>query len=315
MTGAPTDPWLPADEALAGLTIVRRAIAAGDGAALGVDGAIDRVDVLRHHPGRRLTVRVHTGDGTTAIVKLFAKGARKVHLVLDAVAGVDLPGVRAPRVLAFDPDADLLVTDAFTGPTLLEAAAGGDGARIGALASAWLTAGGRRHVRVGRTYRPEDSLARIANRAASFPDRTPAARVERLVARLAATLPPDGPTVLMHGSFRPTHLFDGGDTIGIVDWDGYHQGPLEFDVGTFLATCARHAIERPELATALGHAEDVVRGRVSSMVDPARADFYEALALAKVAGKLGQLVPGSAAAVMEVVERAEWLVCGLERAA
>lgn len=314
MTGAPTEPWLPADEALAGLTIVRRALATGDGAAFGV-GTVDRVDVIRHRPGRRLTLRVHTSDGAIAIAKLFAQGTHKVHLVLEAMAGVDLPGVRTPRVLAFQPDVDLLVTDAFTSPTLLDAVAAGHGARAGALASAWLTAEGRRRVRVGRTYRPEDSLARIANRTASFPDRATAARLERLVARLAATVPPDGPAVLMHGSFRPTHLFDEGDTVGIVDWDGYHQGPLEFDLGTFLATCVRHEIERPELADALGHAEAVVRGRVSSLVDPVRADFYEALALAKVAGKLGQLVPGSATEVMDVVERAEWLVCGLERAA
>lgn len=315
MTGAPTEPWLPADEALAGLTVVRRALTTGDGAAFGVDGAVDRVDIIRHHPGGRLTFRVHTGDGASAIVELFAKGAHKVHLVLEAMASVDLPGVCTPRVLAFHPETNVLVTEALTSPTLLDAVAAGHGARVGALASAWLTAEGRRRVRVSRTYRPEDSLAGIANRTASFPDRATAARVERLVARLAATVPPDGPTVLVHGSFRPTHLLDGGDTVGIVDWHGHHQGALEFDLGTFLAACVRHEIERPELADALGHAEAVVRGRVSSLVDPVRADFYEALALAEVAGKLGQLVPCSAAAVMDVVERAEWLVCGLERAA
>lgn len=291
----PDDPGLP------GLALVGRALAGGDPGVLGLRSPLRRVEVLGHHAGKRATLRLVTGD-EVAIAKVFHRKAERLHRVLAAVADHPIAGVRAARILAFVPEAELIVTDTFPARTLIDAVLSGEGARAGALASHWLAADGRRAMAMGRPVDPLASCRRIAARADTFADRVEASRLTGLLERLAAAVPRPSPPMLVHGSVRHLHVHDGGDAIGLVDWDGYRQGPREFDVGTFLATGVRLALEHPPLTAELEAASAVVRARVDHVCDDERLAFFESLALAKVAGKLGQLPgtpPGALAAVID----------------
>jgi hypothetical protein len=216
-------------------------------------------------------------------------------------------------VVAFRPEAELIITDAFPPTTVLDLVTAGNGERAGMLAARWLTAPERRDIGVGRPYHASESLPKIAARAATFTDRAAAVRLERLLVLLRDAIPAVGPAALMHGSLRHLHLHDCGDAVGLVDWDGHRQGDWEYDIGTFLATSARLGLEEPALVPALAAAEQVVRIRTNA--DGERVRFYEALGLAKVAGKLGQLPSSPPGATVAAIERAERMLLATERVA
>src|SRR5207237_10293778 len=66
--------------------------------------------------------------------------------------------------------------------------------------------------------------------------------------RFAAAALPPAPTRtrakesapgLGHGTLYARHVIDLGDGPGVIDWQQFGQGPVEFDAGTFLATVWR----------------------------------------------------------------------------
>ena len=127
-------------------------------ADLGITGADVQPTVLSYHPAKRCTLRVVTEEASY-IVKLFDGKAGRVHDIVVAVAGAALAGVRAPRVLGFDADLQLLVTDEFPPTTAADLVAAGSGARAGTLAAGWIRAVQHADITMGRTQRPLDSVA------------------------------------------------------------------------------------------------------------------------------------------------------------
>lgn len=301
------EPAFPEDSGLPALALLDRGADQARLAALGIVGANRRAVVLSHHRAKRCTVRVVTDDGV-CIVKVFDRNAARVYAVLVAVAEADLEGVRVPGVLGFDPDLELLVTDEFPPETLADLVAAGDGARAGSLAAAWVAAVQHAEVDLGRPQDPLDSVAKMGRRAATFRDRPLAERFEAALARLAASVPAVERRVLAHASLRLEHLHDCGDAVGLIDWDGYRQAPPEYDAGTFLASTVRFATENPACAPAAAQARAAFLDGCGAVLDPGRLVWFEALALAKVIGKLGQLPHVSSASVHAVLDQAAALV-------
>ena len=284
---------LPRDAALPALSLFDDGADIGRLRTLGIRGTVVARVPLGYHPGRRCTLRLVT-DEAAYIVKVFARRAERVHTVLTALADADFAAVRVPRVLGFDPDVQVLVTDEFPPATLEDLVAQGQGARAGTLAAAWITATQSADLQLGRPIDPLDSIAKHGRRADSFHDGDLADRLRRVLSLLAPRLSTAAEgRVLLHGSFKLEHLHDCGDAVGPIDWDGYRQGPPEYDAATFLATAAGIASEHPEWAGAIAEARTAFLEGCGDGLDPSALRTFEILALAKVIGQAGQ-VPGAA---------------------
>ena len=96
--------------------------------------------------------------------------------------------------------------------------------------------------------------------------------------------------------------------MGLIDWDGYHQAPPEYDASTFLASGARFSAENPQFAPAAAEARAAFLDGCGTVFDPARLVWFETLALGKVIGKLGQLPAVPSATVALVLDQAEALL-------
>jgi hypothetical protein len=72
------------------------------------------------------------------------------------------------------------------------------------------------------------------------------------------------------------HVVDLGAGAGVLDWDGFGQGPPELAAGTFLATLARAAGAAPALRRPAAEAARAFRAAVACHLDPEALAWYEA---------------------------------------
>jgi hypothetical protein len=249
---------MPADPALPALGAMESEGTDATLCAVGLSPPFDGFAVLKHHPGRRCTFALRAA-GRPLVAKAFRD-----------------PGVVEAQMALGDPALRIVVTDHLHGPrntTLLSR-----GAAAGLLAADWLLRQWAAPIRLGPTYGPDDFLARVERNCAPIVAASPAlgARAAEIVATLAADPPAPSRPVLVHGSFSSAHVMDLGGGAGVIDWDGYAQGPRELDAATFLATAAREAIGRPEIAGAVAGAVAAFRGAISGDVDPRALAWYEA---------------------------------------
>ena len=133
-----------------------------------------------------------------------------------------------------------------------------------------------------------ESIVKFHKRAEAFDDPMIGGRLAAVLRRLEPRLPVTDRHVLVHASFKPSHLHDCQDAVGLIDWDGYRQGPVEYDMSTFLATMAFDATVHPERADAVDAARAAFVGACTDLVDPLVLQWFEALALTKVVSRLGQ---------------------------
>jgi hypothetical protein len=271
--GLPLDPALPAFDAIErdGVDATLR--------ALGLPPPFEEIGVLKHHAGSRCTFALRAG-GRRLVAKAF-RGADVSELValLRALERHGLAGPlppTAPRVIAFDPALRLVVIERLDGPSSTALIArGGHGGR---LAADWLRRQWAAPIRLGRPYGPAEFLARVERNCAPIVAVSPrlGSAAKELLGALRDRPPPEGETVLVHGSFSVSHVLDLGAGAGVIDWDGFAQGPPELDAATFLASLARTGDHRPTLARAAARAAAAFRGGIALDVDPAALAWYEA---------------------------------------
>lgn len=263
---------LPADGALPALEAMERDGVAAVLRGVGLEPPFDGIRVLKHHSGRRCTFAVRAG-GRELVAKAYRGGrvAAQVALAgaLERAGLAGGGGPTAPRVVAFDLDLRILVLERLDGPSGPALIA--SGAHAGRLAADWLLRQWAAPITLGPSYGADDFLARVERDCA--PILAASARLgATAMARLAALRtypPPARDAVLVHGSFSVAHVIDVGRGAGVIDWDGFAQGPRELDAGAFLATLARTAAHRPELTRAAADADAAFRAAIA----PA---FYEA---------------------------------------
>jgi Ser/Thr protein kinase RdoA (MazF antagonist) len=107
-----------------------------------------------------------------------------------------------------------------------------------------------------------------------------------LLAALERTQPDHQHHHLVHGSFYARHVLDLGDGPGVIDWDAFGHGSIEFDAGMFLATLSRHRLRNEPSAGAAAQAEEAFLAATSGLLDSRALAWYWAAALLHLAWRL-----------------------------
>ena len=93
---------------------------------------------------------------------------------------------------------------------------------------------------------------------------------------------------LVHGTLYARHLIDLGDGPGVIDWQQFGQGPVEFDAGTFLATVWRIGQKDAQLAPESARTEETFLAGTAGVLDAWSVAWYRAAMLLRLADKYGR---------------------------
>jgi hypothetical protein len=258
-------------------------------ARVGVQSPIKRVEVCKHHPGRRCTLFVESAD-RPLLVKAYAKDRSRIVRLLERFEHEGLAGGRppcAPALAAYEPSLSVIATEWFAAPSAQDLIAGGSGRRAGELAAAWLGATAATGIELGRERGAHEVVARAQRQrwieSIHLADPALGSQASARLEALAARLPSEPMRVFQHGSFRPSCVFDLGDGPGVIDWDSFCQGPPELDPATFLAGLSRLSAISPELRAASEEAAVCFRAGLGDHIDEDSLAWHRAAALVKFA--------------------------------
>jgi hypothetical protein len=284
---------LPHDPELPGLMAIRTR---GLKAALPTLKLKGHVDLLLrgYSEGKRATMEACCGELRFAVKACDKDSAPEAQLYRELGACGLAPavangsyGVRVPHFLAYNPDLHLLATGWLEGPTVSELIKDGQGERAGELASRWFRRTSSLPVILGPTYDSAHVLEKIAGWIADLALADPmlGSAALSLARELSATPPPPGSPGLLHGTLYARHIIDAG-AAGLIDWDAFGHGPLEFDAGVFLATVWRIRLSHPECASAVARAEQAFLAGTAGRLAGGALAWYRAAALMDIAHRL-----------------------------
>ena len=94
--------------------------------------------------------------------------------------------------------------------------------------------------------------------------------------------------VLVHGTLYARHIIDSGDGPGVIDWQQFGQGPVEFDAGTFLATVWRIGRKDHQLAPETRRTEEAFLAGTAGLLNASAVAWYRAAMLLRLADKYGR---------------------------
>src|SRR2546427_1084416 len=243
--------------------------------------------ILKHHLGARCTILMDSPTGRI-VAKAYADDVSELAELMNRFAAAGLASGRPatpPPLIAVEPVLTVIVTAFLDERPCRDLIAAGLGPRAGELAAAWLNAVADTAIEAGPRYGPAD-LVREAKEwvvRLSRSDNELGSRGADLIGMLSVRLPPNRKGGLRHGSFSASHVFDLGGGPGVVDWDGFRQGPAEFDAGRFLAGLSSLAAGRRHLA---GEAERTARSFMSELgaiVDEESLAWWRAASLLRLA--------------------------------
>ena len=92
----------------------------------------------------------------------------------------------------------------------------------------------------------------------------------------------------MHGTLYARHIIDSGDGPGVIDWQQFGQGPVEFDAGTFLATVWRIGRKDHQLAPETRRTEEAFLAGTAGLLNASAVAWYRAAMLLRLADKYGR---------------------------
>jgi len=112
----------------------------------------------------------------------------------------------------------------------------------------------------------------------------------------AAALPPtptrtrakESAPGLVHGTLYARHVIDLGDGPGVIDWQQFGRGPVEFDAGTFLATIWRIGQKDALLAPEAARTEAAFLAGTAGLLNASAVAWYRAAMLLRLADKYGR---------------------------
>jgi len=275
---------------LPGLAAIRTVGLAGAIPALGLGS--DAVELMLHGytRGSRATLEARAGPRRFA-VKAYAEDPSPEADLYAALAGAGLAGdsgVRVPPLLAWDRDLKLLVIGWLPGRPANQLVKEGRGVHAGELAARWMKRVAPLSVKLGPPFgaaRVLDKLNRyVASLSATDPSLGDTART--LVARLEQTQPQGHASHLVHGNLYARHILDTGDGPGVIDWQGFGHGPLEFDAGMFLATIWRLWLRHEPVAEEAARAEEAFLAGTSGLLEKRALAWYRAAAVVHLAHRL-----------------------------
>ena len=286
---------LPQDAALPGLAAIRSRGLARILPALGLRGRVELL-LRGYSEGKRATFEACSGDRRIAI-KLCAGDAEPEACLYRELSARGLApppdaecgsGARVPRLLAWDRKLHLLALGWLDGPTVNQLIKEGHGEHAGELASRWFRRAASLSMLHGHSYGPGSVLRRAptwVGRLAEA-DAMLGAEASALLQELVRTLPPAGSPGLVHGTLYGRHIIDTGEGPGLIDWDGFGHGPLEFDAGVFLATVWRIRLTGSDMECAVTRAEQAFLAGTVGCLDPRALAWYRSAALLNIAHRL-----------------------------
>jgi aminoglycoside phosphotransferase (APT) family kinase protein len=209
------------------------------------------MQLMQYHPGQRLTLRCRglfeAEDGTKQpfayIAKQFRKQkrARSVYRNLVSLAK-HLDGsssVRLPRAVAFDDATGLVVMEELPGTELERVLHEVDLDRVLHAVGAMLASFHQVPRRVCKTISMRSELEKVRNAAKTIGGVVPSVlqRLDASVARCREVRwADDTPTVMLHGSYRPRHVFVDDSGLGLIDVDGIRMGHPAYDLAEFISS-------------------------------------------------------------------------------
>jgi aminoglycoside phosphotransferase (APT) family kinase protein len=211
--------------------------------------------VLRYAAGQRLTLgccgSFETDQGVehpfSFIAKQFKKpdDARTLYRSLVALDEhfADAGGVRLPRPVALDDESGLVLMEQLPGKDLLQALAEVDLGEtmwdVGQMLATFHQAP-RLSCRTISVQQKIDDIRDLARKVEKFfPSALPHLRA-CLASMLSVRWTDDAPDVLLHGAFRPKHVFVHGGRLALIDVDGICVGHPAHDIGHFLSALYYH---------------------------------------------------------------------------
>ena len=281
---------LPDDPGLPGMTAIRRLGLARAIPALGL-GADEPVElrVLAHKRGKRATLLVVAG-GRRTIIKINEKDVSDEAALHRAFAEVGLTGThgdRVPAVLCHDPNLMILVQTFLEGTEASHQLRHGKAERAAGLAASWLRRVATLPLGIGKSLVVDKILHRAEKWVAAL--READGGLGRAAAKVAGLLgrstPAARPARLVHGTFHDRNVLDLGDGVGVIDWQRFHQGPTEFDAGTFLAAIARVGLQEDRAGDA-ARAEGAFLEGITDLVEPRSLRWHRGAALLCLADRL-----------------------------
>jgi hypothetical protein len=309
---------LPVDERIPALTVVAEQGLGALLARLGVEGPLDDVQLLKHHPSLRCTWGV-SARRRAIVVKAYRTEAEAPKaapgVLFDLLEELDRAGLatgRAPTVpplVGIDRELCCYAMGRIAAPRLRDLLRGGDGDRPATLAAEWLHHTKDLTVSFGPPLGGVDLAVFLDEWA------TETARGDGALARLAracadalqAAPPTPRSRTLRHGRFSPYHVYDVGDGPAVVDWDTFGRGPLELDAAGYLARLARVSGSPDTAATAA----ERFRRAIEPIVNDATLAWYEAALLLRGAMQLTRRRPARwHERATELLGRAGWLAEG-----
>jgi aminoglycoside phosphotransferase (APT) family kinase protein len=254
-----------------------------------VRGNVRAAEVLKYQRGR-CSLRVTAADRSLHVKAYSAQRAVTIDLfeILEKCGLTDGRPPTVPPIVACDRELGLLVTRWLDGPNGVDLLVQHRGERAGAIAAAWLLAAAGVSIELGPLYGPDRALADVERWAKKVDRVDPdlGAPFSKLYQQLTATAPVGGQAALCHGDFSAEHVLDLGSGPGVIDWDSFRRGPLEFDAAKFVATMDHIALDRPDLAEETSAAQTALAAGASSLLDFDVLRWYKAVALAWLAKKL-----------------------------
>jgi Ser/Thr protein kinase RdoA (MazF antagonist) len=208
-------------------------------------------EVLRYAPGQRLTMRCKGRFVSERgfelpfgyIAKQFrkAKWARTLHQNLVALDRhlAKAATVRVPKPIALDEELGLVLMEELPGRDLKRALPDLDVLEAMSGAGALLAAFHQVPRRVPETISVRKEIEEVQHSAKRIERFFPAA-IPRLAACLSRCLATEWtdevPTVLLHGAFRPKHVWVHAGKLALIDIDGIRMGHPAYDLGHFLSS-------------------------------------------------------------------------------
>ena len=234
------------------------------------------VDILRYVPGQRLTLRCRGGfvadsgmeQPFTFIAKQYRerKVAQRLHRDISALYKYvsRSHGAWLPRPMAFDAETGLVVMEDLPGKDLMAALGEVDLSKTMWAVGQMLVALHQAPHVVRRSLSVPETLEEVRHAVEKIESLLPiglARRAMSLIWRLAARRrdvdADDAPKVLLHGAFRPKHVFVHDGRLAMIDMDGMGVGHPAHDLGHFLSALyyleAQEMLNAADRSVAVGH--------------------------------------------------------------
>lgn len=287
---------IPHDAALPGLAVLRSDGPMGALPTLCLNGPVELV-LRGYTAGKRATLEARCANRRVAIKACAKDPTPEVRLYEElAASGLAVNGraraeqevVRVPQLLAWDRNLHLVAMAWLDGRTGNQLVKDGQGVRAGELAARWFRRAASLRLRLGHCYGPEHVLDKAPRWAATLAGADMVlGKVAATVARALVATPPAVESVhLIHGTLYARHVIDMGDGPGLIDWDAFGHGPMEYDAATFLATLWRIQLSNAGTVGAVAQAERAFLAGTTGLLNRPALSWYRAAVLLSIAHRL-----------------------------